>query len=205
MTISIGTASLIHTLSGYILILGVILTTVGTISQLWMGYIKEDYQKTEIAETRTAAKESGERAKSAEEKIQKVQAPRSLNTEVRGEVVDQLSVFTGQDFTAVISSTGFDVRQLWVAIDELLREAGWIRVMPAGLASGNPPAGIAIESQSGVNVVIDQKQYETVGVKALLLVDALNKIGVEAALGFGRDHKEQRDTIITVQIGPKPQ
>lgn len=205
MSISFGTASLIHTVSSYILILGVILTAVGTIGQLWMGYIKEDYRQTEIAEARHAAKESGERAQSAEEKIRKVQAPRSLNTEIRSEAVDQLSAFAGQEFTAVISPSGFDVRPLWVAIDELLREAGWVRAMPAGLASGDPPAGIAIESQPGVNVVIDREQHETVGATALLLVDALNKLGVETALGFGRDHKEQRDSIITVRIGPKPQ
>ncbi|WP_420426821.1 hypothetical protein [Algiphilus sp.] len=205
MSISFGTASLLHTVSSYILILGVILTAIGTIGQLWMGYIKEDYRQTEIAEARTAAQESGERAQNAEEEVQRIQAPRRLDSEVRGEVLEQLSAFSGQEFTAVIAPSGFDVRPLWIALDKLLREAGWSRAKPAGLASGDPPAGIAIESQPGVQVVIDRQHYEIVGEAALVLVDALNKLGVEAAPGFGRDHKEKRDNIITLRIGPKPQ
>lgn len=205
MSISFGTANLLHAISSYVLVLGVLLTAVGTIGQLWMGYIKEGYQKAEISEARTAAQESGERAQSAEEEIQKIQAPRSFNAEVRSSVINRLEQFPGQIFTGVIAPSGIDTRRLWIAIDGLLQKSGWNRVEPAGLASGDPPAGIAIESQPGVIVAIDQEYYEAVGEPARALVEELNNSGIETKLGFGRDHKEKRDNIITIRIGPKPQ
>lgn len=205
MTISLSTASFLHSVSGYALVLGVLLTAVGTVGQLWMGGIKETYQEAEVSEAKTVAKESGERARSAEGEVQLLRAPRALNPEVREHTVQQLSRFKGQEYAAVLASSGFDVRPLWVAIDELLREAGWSRGNPAGLASGDPPAGIAIEAQPGLYVVIDPEHYGLVGEPAKALVDALNESGVEAHLGGGRDHKEKRDNIITVRVGPKPQ
>ncbi|MGB5064815.1 MAG: hypothetical protein WBQ37_13810, partial [Candidatus Competibacter sp.] len=82
---------------------------------------------------------------------------------------------------------------------------GWKRVDPAGLASGDPPAGIAIESSPGVVLTIDRDSYPKLAPATETLATVLNQSHIDTKLVFGRDFKEKRLNVITIRIGPKPQ
>ena len=143
-------------------------------------------------------------ALSATVALKEKQAPRTITDPASDGLVTSIKQFSGQEYTAIISSAGFDVRPLWESLDRILTRAGWVRVLPSGLSSGNPPAGIAIEAVPGVTVIIQKDGYADVGHVAEALQVALNKLGINTQLAFGADPKETREKVITIYIGPKP-
>ena len=201
---SSNTVNLLHSISSYILVIGVLLTLVGTVGQIWTGRLKEQRQQAEVARAHASANESIERARSAEKQLDRLQRPREIPAAIRQQAIARLSKYASQEFAGVLASSGFDVRPFWVDVDDLLREAGWARVEPAGLSSGSPPAGIAIEATPGVQVTFDPRFTEGIEQVAVDLASVLNDSGVDAVTQYGRDDKENREHVITVRVGPKP-
>jgi|ERR1051325_5112846 hypothetical protein len=152
---------------------------------------KELKEKTAQALTATAALEAR-------------QAPRTITEAQRQSVVAQVSQFHGQEYTGVLASSGLDARPLWAALAQGLAEAGWTRVEPAGAASGDPPAGILVESVPGIVVTIDRPGLATAGPAAQALAAALKSIQLDATFSFWHDSKETRPNVITIIIGAKP-
>jgi hypothetical protein len=205
-------ADLLFSISNVALIVGLALTVVATIVSVWMANVREGYSKIELSEANKRIAEADARAVGANARaveaalqLEKFKAPRTLSDEQRELVISQVRAFAGQEYTAVISPAGVDVRPLWVTLDRTLAAAGWSRVNPAGLATGNPPAGIAVDPGVGIAIVIDRKSLPGIGPAAQTLVAALNSTGIESELAFGNDPKEKRANIITILIGLKPQ
>jgi hypothetical protein len=146
------TADFLFSLSNVALIVGLALTVVATIGSVWMANVRDGYLKRDLAEAdrRIAeANAAGEEARSAAAanaraaeaalQLERFRAPRTLTDEQRQHVAARVREFAGQEYTAVLASGGFDVRILWIALDNTLTAAGWSRQPPAGLAVG-PPA-----------------------------------------------------------------
>jgi hypothetical protein len=132
------------------------------------------------------------------------QAPRTITDAQRESIAAQLVRFQGQEYNGVLAAPGLDARPLWAALNQALTRAGWTRVDPAGAASGDPPAGILVESVPGVVVTIDRPALSTAGPVAQALAAALKSIHLDATFSFWHDFKETRPNVITVLIGAKP-
>lgn len=212
MTFSLKTASSIYSAANYGIIAGVLITAIATIFQIWMGRVKEQYSQqalnqanAEIIEARNEGSEAQATAESASNELNSLKAPRELTKSEADSFVATMTSLSPQKYTAVISSSGFDVRPLWHQLNDLLNKAGWELVEPAGLASGNPAAGIAIEGRPGVMITVAEESPTSTIKAGDKLVQALREFGVEASLGLGRDQKEVRTNVVTLRIGPKPQ
>jgi hypothetical protein len=162
---------------------------------------QERLKQTE-AELRDAKTKAAKALETATE-LDKRQAPRTIPTAAGLEMVANLKEFSGQKYTAVIASTGGDVQPLWSSIDQLLTQAGWTRVKPAGLAVGNPPAGVLIAPSPGIILAIDESSRDSIGPAVEYLSKSLNLINIDTVLTFGRDPKETRLDVLTLIIGPK--
>ena len=162
---------------------------------------QERLKQTE-AELRDAKTKAAKALETATE-LDKRQAPRTIPTAAGLEMVANLKIFSGQKYTAVIASTGGDVQPLWSSIDQLLTQAGWTRVEPAGLAVGNPPAGVLIAPSPGIILAIDESSRDSIGPAVEYLSKSLNLININTGLTFGRDPKETRLDVLTLIIGPK--
>jgi type II secretory pathway pseudopilin PulG len=212
MAFSLKTASTIYSAANYGIIAGVLITAIATIFQIWMGRVKEQYSQqalsqanAKIIEARNEGSKARAAAESASNELHSLKAPRDLNKSEADSFIAAMASLSPQKYTAVISSSGFDVRPLWHQLNDLLNKAGWELVDPAGLASGNPPAGIAIEGRPGVMITIAEESPTGTIKAGDKLVQALKKSGIEASLGLGRDQKETRTDVVTLRIGPKPQ
>src|SRR5699024_12799348 len=107
---SSNTVNLLHSISSYILVIGVLLTLVGTVGQIWTGRLKEQRQQAEVARAHASANESIERARSAEKQLDRLQRPREIPAAIRQQAVARLSKYASQEFAGVLASSGFDVR-----------------------------------------------------------------------------------------------
>ena len=160
--ISREVAEFIHQVSGYALVIGVVVTLLATVGQLWSDRVREHYQALDLAEAderisaageisisaREAAIIAEERARAAEAELLELRTPRSIDASQRRSIVASLERFAGQTFSGSIFSGAWDGRIFWADIVDLLEAAGWIRLEPAGLAAGNPRA-IAYDSCGG--------------------------------------------------------
>jgi hypothetical protein len=158
-----------------------------------------------LADANERAAQAEQKAAEAKLALERFRAPRTLNPQEQQFIISNLRNFSGQEYTALLAPSGFDVRPLWIALNKILTQAGWSRVDPAGLASGDPPAGILIEPTPGITIAIDLDSYPKVGPAAEALTSALLQAHIDSRLAFGRDIKEKRLHVVTIIIGPKPQ
>jgi hypothetical protein len=217
------TADFLFALSNVALIIGLALTVVATIGSVWMANVREGYLKHDLAEAdrrsaeanaageeaRAAASEANARASEAALQLEKFRAPRTLNDEQLQRIVSRVREFAGQEYRAVLTAGGFDVRNVWIALNKALTTAGWSRMPPPGVAFGEPPAGIAAGSQSGIVVAIavapPLARRAGVVPAARALTEALDSVGLDARMELTGDHNERKPNIITIHIGLKPQ
>jgi hypothetical protein len=213
------TADRLFALSNVLLILSLSLTVVATIGVVWMANVREGYLKRDLSEANTriaeanaageaarlAAAEANKRAAEAALELERFKAPRTLPNEQQQHVASRVRQFVGQEYTAVLVPGSFDAPILWTDLDKALTSAGWSRMPPAGLATGQPPAGVALVPASGSIIAIDRSRPTGVMSAASALIQALNSVGLDAKAGLTQDPKEKRPNIITIRIGLKPQ
>jgi hypothetical protein len=159
--------------------------------------------KQSEADLRAAQQQAAQALHTATE-IEKQQSPRVISNDQANEIAASLKGFAGQSYTAGLASAGNDVRPLWQRLNQILTDAGWIRVDPAGLAVGSPPAGVLVAPTPGLSLGIDPGSREALGPRVAALARSLNRIGIDTTLIFDRDPKETRMDVITIIIGPKP-
>jgi hypothetical protein len=169
--------------------------------------VRERYSSWRTAtlelQTQDARKETARLASEAEKARQKA-APRSLSKEQQDDLVGKISSFRGTKFAGLVAGSVADAWPLWILLDNTLRSAGWERVAPAGLAAGDPPAGVAIAPASGVTVIVPKESASELAPIAVVLAVALNEAGIAAAVAQSTG-PQSRPGIIVVEIGPKPQ
>jgi hypothetical protein len=198
----------------------------GTFGSIQMGAIKERFADERIAENEAetaraleSAAQAAQRASEADAQaaranaraleagleLARFKAPRELTTPQQSELSRALSSFVGQKYTAVIVPAGFDVGVFWQSLDVALSGASWSRVPPAGLAVGNPPAGVSVGHEIGITVGLMPEAPAATLAAAKALIDALAEAGHAAKQTATTDHKEKRTDVITLRIGIKPQ
>jgi hypothetical protein len=212
-------AETLSTVANISLIASLAIGVISTVIISWMGHIKEEYLKRDLAEAdekialanaageqaKKEAAEANQRAVQAALDLAKFRAPRMIGTEQGIAIVGKLKDFEGQTYTGVLASSGFDIASLWARIDQLLQQARWVRGAPAGLSVGHPPAGVAVQADNGVTVAFKREAVDTAGIAAEALVKALLEAGITAQLGYIGDPKEKRHNVVTIRVGAKPQ
>lgn len=163
---------------------------------------QERLKQSEV-DLRAAKREAAQALHTATE-IEKQQSPRTISNLQANEIVAIVREFAGQKYTAVLAPAGNDVRPLWERLNQILTHAGWIRVDPAGLAVGSPPAGVLVAPTPGISLGIAPGSHESLGPRVAALASSLNRISINAVPVYDRDPKENRLDIITIVIGPKP-
>src|SRR5881275_1206449 len=114
-----------------------------------------------------------ERANDAEGELAHLKTPRTLAPDAQRRLAAQLRQFAGQEFAGQVAPGSEDARGLWEALDPALAAAQWVRVAPAGLSVGNPPAGVALAPTSGVTVFVAASRANELAPIAQALAGAL--------------------------------
>jgi len=176
-----GTAAWLYDAANVGLIIGLILTAVATVLVVWMGNIKEEHLRREIANTQERAASAEQRAaeanqKAEEEHLARVKieaqlAPRSLNKAQREAILDKLSAFKGSRINIFTFGETPEIIQLTSSLSTLLRAAGW------NLEVWNAVGGGSV---SGVLVLTRTASDKSIENAANALVSALNESGIAA-------------------------
>ncbi len=137
-------------------------------------------------------------------KLQEALAPRSLSETDRLTLSSKLKVFAGQQYAASLPGNDLEARSLWVSLDKVLSEAGWQRVDPAGAKAGDPPAGIGLDLNSGIQVAVEPGSSNTTASAALRLAEGLVQAKVQSKAERVNPQFAPRPNVIVLNIGPKP-
>ncbi len=149
--------------------------------------------------------EARERANDAEVEVARLTTPRTLAPDAQRRLAAQLRQFAGQEFVGQVAPGSEDARGLWEAIEPALAAAQWVRVAPAGLSVGNPPAGVALAPTSGVTVFVAASRANELAPVAQALAGALMVEGIIAGVSASAGPQmEGRPNVIVIEIGRKP-
>ena len=131
--------------------------------------------------------------------------PRTLAPDAQRRLAAQLRQFAGQEFAGQVAPGSEDAQGLWEALEPALAAAQWVRVAPAGLSVGNPPAGVALAPTSGVTVFVAASRANELAPVAHALAGALMAEGIIAGVSASAGPQmEGRPNVIVVEIGRKP-
>jgi hypothetical protein len=156
----------------------------------------------DAAVARQKIAEANARALEAQAELARFKAPRSLTAEQQSLIVAHIRSFEGQQYSALVAP-GPDTWAFWDLLDKVLATAGWKRIPPPGLVLGDPPAGVPVAPEPGVTIISAPTRAADVGVAARALAEAIASQGIKT--GIGTDAAmEQRQTVISIVIGPKP-
>lgn len=147
------TADFLFALSNIVLIIGLSLSAVATIGAVWMANVRDEYLRRDLAESRRSVAEAnaaGEEAQAAAAaanvraaeaalELEKLRAPRALTEEQRRRLISRVREFANQEYTAVLTSGGFDVPRLWQDLNQALTDAGMDKDGP-GRRCGRAPS-----------------------------------------------------------------
>jgi len=149
--------------------------------------------------------EARERASVAELELTRLTTPRTLTPDAQRRVAARVKAFAGQEFEGQVAPGSEDAQALWAVLDKTLGAANWVRVAPAGLAVGEPPAGVPLAPNSGVTVFVAASRANELAAPAQALAAALMAEGVIAGVSASAGPRmEQRPNVIAIEIGRKP-
>ena len=149
--------------------------------------------------------EARERTSVAELELTRLTTPRTLAPDAQQRVSARLKAFAGQEFEGQVAPGSEDAQALWQVLDNTLAAANWVRVPPAGLAVGDPPAGVPLAPNSGVTVFVAASRANELATAAQALAAALMAEGIIAGVSASAGPRmEQRPNVIAIEIGRKP-
>jgi hypothetical protein len=206
-------ASIVFDWANIALICSLVAGVISTVLIVWTGNAKEAYLRSDVVSATERATNADTRAaeataKAEAERLARVEieariAPRRLDDVQQRAIADSLSKYRGQKYSAMIAQTT-DGKTLWVALDKTLRLAGWIRLPPAGLSSGAPPAGVAINPEPGVWIGVNPHHMQDIGLAASALKLALENEGIDAAWYREEGPMMSAPDSLLIVIGAKP-
>jgi class 3 adenylate cyclase len=123
-------------------------------------------------------------AEQAKLALERLKTPRTLAPERQQFVVNAISAFKGQRYTAAISQSADDGLAFWESLYVTLERAGWIYVpLPIGSPGmGNPLAGVPIAAMPGIEIRMDPAKETQLTPPALALGNALHADGTVVAV-----------------------
>lgn len=209
MKIPLALAETISIWSNWALLASLVVGACSTGLVIWMGNIKESELKLSLSSAHVSAEAAKAEAAIANKiaaeanlELAKFKAPRTLNDEQKKRISEKLKPFSGQKFSGLVASSVFDARSLWESLVSALISADWILSDPKGLALGNPPAGVPIDPEVGVTIIVREDLYDELGPQAQALAKALIEEGIETKITMfnkSLDHDK-----IVIEIGMKP-
>ena len=161
-------------------------------------------QAADVTQAREGAAKANERAAEAQAALEKFKAARSLSPEQQSTIVDAIKPFAGQEFAGTVAAGVPDASSLWATLDKTLRAAHWVRRLPWGLATGDPPAGIPVSPNKGVTIFVPQDDLASLAPAVNTLSSALNSAGLKTYVAPDAG-PQTRPKIIVVEIGTKTQ
>lgn len=217
-SISSSQADNIFVASNWILIAGAFAVFVGTIGSITMGAAREYFANERLAANEVAvqrAKAESEIAKEGAAKataraleaqlaLAKFKAARELSPDQRTALIEAMKPFAGHRFSGMVAAAVSDARPLWNALAASLKRAGWIFELPAGLARGEPPAGVPISPNEGVTIFVPAQEISELAPAANALYAALNAAGIKTF--EAKDGGPQAKAgVLAIEVGTKPQ
>lgn len=133
------------------------------------------------------------------ERIREKLAPRTLTPDQQQSVVEAISAFAGQRYSAVIGSGSPDAETFGLLLVEVLRRAGWFRKPHTGRLSSFP---IVLGSRPGVSVRYANWEDEGTRTAADKLTGALGLAGIVAKIGPEEENPEPNTIKITIGVKP---
>lgn len=192
MWLSFETASRLYDLANLAFIISLVIGVVATVTLVWMGDIKEEYLRRDIAS-------ANERAAAAELALERYKAPRELSNGQLEFLSRSLASFKGQKFCLVTYDDQPEAMALTEMIRKALRAAGWNdQGKLASLAAGTV----------GIYVDFNSKEPEAEHRKnaAETLADSLSRFGIPAIARDATNDPwgpQQNSQIIGIEVGSK--
>lgn len=201
---SFETAISVYDKANLLLLVALVAGVIATALVVWMGNVKEEYLKRDIAESnkraeeaKAASAEANARAAEATLALERFKAPRVLSPQEQQLIVSRVSKFAGQEYKV---TTFWDLKEpldFSKQLSQTLATAGW-KFIQHGEGGSFLMTGLA-----GVQVWVHINADPQVMDAANALVSALEAIGKAPALKQ-MDPKSQKDNKIALNIGTKP-
>ena len=198
---SFETASSAYNLANVFLVGALVVGVIATLVVVWMGNVKEEYLRRDIAGAHERGKAAEERAAEANKiaeqerlarvKIEEKLAPRRITQKDQQYISTQISEFKGVVGGIGSSPRDIESMRLESGIHAALAEGGWN--LAREIPSHTPmwPGGVAVSSSL-------DKASQVAGVKLAL---ALNSVGIFATF---MPMLESATPRVFVTVGPKP-
>lgn len=211
MWLTYDRASLISDAANVVLLVSLAVGVVASLIVFWMGNLKEGLLRSDVA----AANEAAERAKidsaaakdnaaAAQAELIRIREPRTLNSQQKDLIAQQVAVYAGQEFSGLVASGVPDAMPLWQSITTSLSAAGWKLLPPAGLAVGQPPAGVPVAPEVGITILVHVDAAERLRPVTTTLSSALSQHLNSVRIGLHKVSEKGRESAIVIEIGTKP-
>jgi hypothetical protein len=211
------TASRLYDLANWGLIAGLVLGVISTGIVVWMGNVKEDYLKRELAATNERAAHADERARVAEQKAESERlarveleesiAWRRLTAESSTTLSSHLTRFSGQHVWLIYNLNDVEAFGFATDLAKALPSAKWVATEPEPImkmAEGPIPLGANPVLERGVLVTSTDdavsREAAAALVKAIVSLGFDAKPSSKAAL-----HPAQPTPIVYVSVEPRPE
>ena len=215
MSLSQSAANAISYWANIFLIVSLVIGVISTSLVTWTSNAKEEYlrlqlaaQATETANARLKIAELETHGKqlerdTAEANARAEQARLSLSQAQIGEIIKSVRSYSGQHFSGMVAASVPDAPGLWRKIDHSLRQAGWHRENPWGLAIGTPPAGVPALPSDGITIFVPHADRFKLLQTAEALGAALKKAELHPFVQIDNS-PQARSGILVIEIGTKP-
>jgi hypothetical protein len=211
---SFETASSIFDWANWFLLGALAIGVVSTGLVIWMGNIKEEYLRRELAATGERTKVAEQRAAEATLALEKFKAPRLLLATDANRIANELRPFAGTPFDMSVIVGDPEAMTLLLQIAAALRDgAGWSWV------EWNHPSGPFMTVYSfpdtpnigqggtaiGIRVQISEERKAEFGPAAAALIKALTATKLEVTADAAQGPDVPNNDTIHIRVGKKPQ
>jgi hypothetical protein len=177
--ISIDAASRWHTVSSVALLVSLVVGVMATLGIWWMGNVKEEHSRREVAALGKATAEANARAAAANLELARLKTPRLLTEAQLASLTGEMTAFRGQRVGICVSSTTFETANFAHQLFQSLKDAGMLT--GTGVSTEMTELGIVR------GVVSNATRGNTKGERfAATFTKALNDRGIQAAWYDGR-------------------
>jgi hypothetical protein len=199
-------ASRLYDLANWSLLAALVVGAASTALLVWMGNVKEEYLKRDLAATNERAAHAEERAAQASLELAKFKTPRNLSPEQQTRISEKLKAFAGKQFDVALILEP-EPEGLLPQIEDALKSAGWLELDWEGpeivyKRGSRPSAGIITES--GVIIQMHPERVTVLSPAAQALASALDAEGVSAKAEPGLGVINTNSKAIHILIGKKP-
>lgn len=170
---------------------------IATVLVVWMGNVKEEYLRRDLASTNERAANAEERAAEANLELARLKAPRTLTAEQKNRISERVRKFPGTIFDATTYPGEPEAVAFTNIISELLEAAGWTLNPRRGQSS-------LMGSASGMVVVIGKHAGAPAEMAGKELTAALAGEGVTVSLAHASLQVNPIKVAIQIQVARKP-